>query len=114
MSASWPVLPISFCSCQGRFRSSRNANSERYLIGAGFVNGADRLLSGVLQAPPSSFQDHGRVDLTLESQLAESRHPFRQLYAAGVDYEDVVATLGREDIEKFVASFDQLLKGDRR
>ena len=57
-----------------------------------------------------AFQDHGRVDLTLESQLEESQHLFRQLYAAGVDYDDVVATLEREGIEKFVVSFNQLLK----
>jgi transaldolase len=57
-----------------------------------------------------AFQDHGRVDLTLESELEEAQHLFQQLYAAGVDYEDVVATLEREGIEKFVASFDQLLE----
>lgn len=32
------------------------------------------------------------------------------LYAAGVDYNDVVATLEREGIEKFVASYNQLLE----
>jgi transaldolase len=58
-----------------------------------------------------AFQDHGRVDLTLESGLEEAQHLFNQLYAAGVDYEDVVATLEREGIEKFVASFNELLKG---
>jgi transaldolase len=56
-----------------------------------------------------AFQDHGRVDLTLESGLEEARYLFNQLYAAGVNYEDVVATLEREGVEKFVASFDQLL-----
>jgi hypothetical protein len=35
---------------------------------------------------------------------------FNQLDAAGVDYEDVVATLERDGIEKFVASFNQRLK----
>jgi transaldolase len=58
-----------------------------------------------------AFQDHGRVDLTVESGLEEAQHLFNQLYAAGVDYEDVVETLEREGIEKFVASFDELLKG---
>ena len=57
-----------------------------------------------------AFQDHGRVELTLESHLEEAQHLFSQLYAAGVDYEDVVATLEREGIEKFVASFDRLLR----
>lgn len=58
-----------------------------------------------------AFQDHGRVDLTLESGLEEAQHLFNQLYAAGVDYEDVVRTLEREGVEKFIVSFDELLRG---
>ncbi len=58
-----------------------------------------------------AFQDHGRVDLTLETGLEEAQHLFNQLYAAGVDYEDVVATLEHEGIEKFVVSFNELMKG---
>jgi transaldolase len=58
-----------------------------------------------------AFQDHGRVDLTLETGVEEAQHLFNQLYAAGIDYEDVVATLEREGIEKFVDSFNELLKG---
>jgi transaldolase len=56
------------------------------------------------------FQDHGRVELRLETDLDEAQHLFNQLYAAGVDYDDVVATLEREGIDKFVASFDGLLE----
>jgi transaldolase len=57
-----------------------------------------------------AFQDHGRVELTLESDLEEAQHLFNKLYAVGVDYDDVVATLEREGIEKFVASVDGLLE----
>jgi transaldolase len=57
-----------------------------------------------------AFQDHGRVELTLESGLEEAQHLFNQLYATGVNYDDVVATLEREGIEKFVASFSELLR----
>ena len=57
-----------------------------------------------------AFQDHGRVALTLESDLEHAKHLFNQLYAAGVDYDDIVATLEREGIEKFCASFTQLLQ----
>jgi transaldolase len=57
-----------------------------------------------------AFQDHGRVELRLESDLAEARYLFNKLYAVGVDYDDVVATLEREGIEKFVASVDRLLE----
>jgi transaldolase len=58
-----------------------------------------------------AFQDHGRVEPRLESDLEEVRYLFNQLYAAGVDYEDVVATLEREGIDKFDASFTELLQG---
>jgi transaldolase len=57
-----------------------------------------------------AFQDHGRVELRLEFNLDEAHYLFNKLHAAGVDYDDVVATLEREGIEKFVASFSELLK----
>jgi transaldolase len=56
-----------------------------------------------------AFQDHGRVELRLESDLDEAQYLFKELYAAGVDYDDVVATLEYEGIEKFVASVARLL-----
>jgi transaldolase len=56
-----------------------------------------------------AFQDHGRVEPRLESDIDEAQYLFNKLYAAGVDYDDVVATLEREGIEKFVASVDRLL-----
>jgi transaldolase len=58
-----------------------------------------------------AFQDHGRVELRLESDLDEAQDLFTQLYAAGIDYDVVVATLEREGINRFVASFNQLLRG---
>ena len=58
-----------------------------------------------------TFQDHGRVELRLESDLDDARYLFNELDTAGVDYDDVVATLEREGIEKFVAAFNELLKG---
>jgi transaldolase len=56
-----------------------------------------------------AFQDHGRVEPTLERDLARANDVLAELSAAGVVYDDVVATLEREGIEKFVASYDQLL-----
>jgi transaldolase len=56
-----------------------------------------------------AFQEHGQVEPRLESDLDETQYLFNKLYAAGVDYDDVVATLEREGIEKFVASVDGLL-----
>jgi hypothetical protein len=58
-----------------------------------------------------AFQDHGRVELRLESDLDEAQYLFNKLYAVGVDYDDVVATLEREGIEKFVASVNEILDG---
>jgi transaldolase len=57
-----------------------------------------------------AFQHHGRIEPRLESELDEAQYLFNKLYAAGIDYDDVVATLEREGIEKFVASFNELLK----
>jgi transaldolase len=57
-----------------------------------------------------AFQDHGRVELRLESDIDEAQFLFNKLYAAGIDYDDVVATLELEGIEKFIASFTQRLK----
>jgi transaldolase len=42
-----------------------------------------------------AFQDHGRVARRLESDLDETHYLFNKLYAAGVDYDNVVATLER-------------------
>jgi transaldolase len=57
-----------------------------------------------------AFQDHGRAELRLESELEGAQYLFNRLYAAGVDYDNVVASLEREGIEKFVASFNELLR----
>jgi transaldolase len=57
-----------------------------------------------------AFQDHGRVEARLESGLEEAGRLLVQLSEAEVDYDDVVATLEREGIEKFVAAFDGLLR----
>jgi transaldolase len=56
-----------------------------------------------------AFQDHGRVEPRLESDLNEAQHLRDRLDAAGIDYDDVVATLERQGIEKFVASVAGLL-----
>jgi transaldolase len=60
-----------------------------------------------------AFQDHGRVALTLEEGLDEARRVFERVAEAGVDYDDVTATLEREGVEKFADSFEELLAGIR-
>jgi transaldolase len=58
-----------------------------------------------------AFQDHGEVALTLERDLDEAQRVFDRIADAGVDYDDVVATLEREGVEKFADSFRELLDG---
>jgi transaldolase len=59
-----------------------------------------------------AFQDHGEVrgDTVLEG-VDEAHRLFEQLAAAGIDYDDVVATLEKEGVEKFTASFAEALEG---
>ena len=59
----------------------------------------------------AAFQDHGAVEDTLTQGVDEARALLEELAAAGVDYEDVVATLEAEGVQKFADSFAQLLDG---
>jgi transaldolase len=43
-----------------------------------------------------AFQDHGTVAPTLESGLDEAKRVLEQLAQAGVDYDDLTATLEKE------------------
>jgi transaldolase len=61
-----------------------------------------------------AFQDHGEVrgDTVLDG-VDEAHRLLEQLAAVGVDYDDVVATLEKEGVEKFSDSFAELLDGVR-
>jgi transaldolase len=56
-----------------------------------------------------AFQGHGTPRPTLGEGLAEAHAVFADLAAAGVDYDEVTDTLEREGVEKFEASFRELL-----
>jgi transaldolase len=60
-----------------------------------------------------AFQDHGEVALTLERDLDEAKRVFERVADAGVDYDDVVAVLEQEGVQKFADSFSELLEGVR-
>jgi transaldolase len=60
-----------------------------------------------------AFQDHGEARLTLEEGIDEAKRVFEGIAEAGVDYDDVTATLEREGVEKFADSFHELLEGIR-
>jgi transaldolase len=55
-----------------------------------------------------AFQDHGRVERTLDRDVDGARRTLERFAEAGVDYEDVVQTLEREGVEKFAKSFRDL------
>jgi transaldolase len=58
-----------------------------------------------------AFGDHGRVEPTLERDVDGARRIFDRFADAGIDYDDVVAVLEREGVEKFADSFGKLLDG---
>src|SRR3954464_5245610 len=63
--------------------------------------------------PPETieaFQDHGDVAPTLEQDVDGARKVFDDISAAGVDLDDVFATLEREGVEKFSDSFADLFE----
>jgi transaldolase len=55
-----------------------------------------------------AFVDHGKVDDTLLRDVDGARAVLEAFADAGIDYDDVVATLEREGVEKFAKSFEQL------
>jgi transaldolase len=60
-----------------------------------------------------AFQEHGVAAETLTEGVDEARRLLDDLAKAGVDYDDVVATLEEEGVQKFADSFEELLDGIR-
>jgi transaldolase len=61
-----------------------------------------------------AFQDHGEVRGDTVTQAVDEAHALlEQLEQVGVDYDDVTETLELEGVQKFAASFDELLEGVR-
>jgi transaldolase len=59
-----------------------------------------------------AFQDHGVVKPnSIVEGMDEADQLLEQLAAAGIDYDDVVATLEAEGVQKFADSFQELLDG---
>jgi len=55
-----------------------------------------------------AFQDHGKVEPTLERDVDGARRVLDAFREAGIDYDDVVGTLEREGVDKFAKSFREL------
>jgi len=61
-----------------------------------------------------AFQEHGDVKVaSLTEGIDEAKRLLADLAAAGIDYDDVVATLEAEGVQKFADSFAELLDGIR-
>jgi transaldolase len=58
-----------------------------------------------------AFQDHGQVAETLGRGFADADRVLDEFNHVGVSYDKIVATLEREGVSKFVASFEELLHG---
>jgi transaldolase len=56
-----------------------------------------------------AFQDHGEAALTIEEDVDDARATFDRLAEAGVDMHDVGKTLETEGVDKFAASYQELL-----
>jgi transaldolase len=72
------------------------------LIGPDTVN--------TLPAPTiEAFEDHGVVARTVDVDLEAAEQVLADLARVGVDLDDVAVVLEREGVEKFAASYDELL-----
>jgi transaldolase len=108
----WQALEARGATRQRCLWASTSTKDPRYrdtmyvdeLIGAGTI-------TTMPQDTIAAFQDHGRVGNQLETELESAQQLFDELHAAGVDYDDIVATLERQGIEKFEAAFEDILEG---
>ena len=59
-----------------------------------------------------AFADHGEIDGgdMVRPFYADAQEVMDDLAAAGIDYDDVIATLEREGVDKFVASWNELVE----
>lgn len=110
--AEWQQLEAAGASPQRCLWASTSTKNPAYrdvlyveeLIGPSTVNTMPR-------ETIEAFLDHGRVEPTLERGVDEARRTFERFAEAGIDYQDVVAVLEREGVEKFADSFRELLDG---
>jgi transaldolase len=62
--------------------------------------------------PPKTveaFLDHGRVERTVDQDVAGAHRTFEAFAELGIEYQEVVDKLEREGVEKFAASFRELI-----
>jgi len=70
----------------------------------------DNVVNTMPEKTLQAFADHGVADAdTIPGTYDEARKVLDDLAAVGVDYDDVIATLEREGVEKFVKSWHELV-----
>jgi len=107
----WDALRAKGASAQRCLWASTSTKNPEYrdvlyveeLIGQDTVNTMPR-------ETVEAFQDHGRARDSLTEDVDGARRTLEAFAQAGIDYDDVVATLEREGVEKFAKSFEQLFE----
>jgi transaldolase len=105
----WEALRAQGASAQRCLWASTSTKNPEYrdvlyveeLIGPDTVNTMPR-------ETVEAFLDHGKVRDSLTEDVDGARRTLDAFAAAGIDYDDVVATLEREGVDKFAKSFEQL------
>jgi transaldolase len=95
--------------CLWASTSTKNPAYSDVMYVEGLI-GADTVNTMPLETV-EAFQDHGEVADTLTQGVDEAKALFDELEQAGVDYDDVIATLEREGVEKFAESFAHVRSG---
>jgi transaldolase len=106
---AWDALAAKGATPQRCLWASTSTKNPEYrdviyveeLIGPDTVNTMPR-------ATIEAFEDHGEVRDTILEDIEGARKVFADLEAAGIDYDDVVAVLEKEGVEKFAKSFQDL------
>jgi transaldolase len=106
----WEKLAAKGASPQRCLWASTSTKNPEYrdviyveeLIGADTVNTMPR-------ETVDAVQDHANIADTLEADVEGASNVLERFAEAGIDYDDVVATLEREGVEKFAKSFADLL-----
>ncbi len=75
---------------------------------------AELVTSGIVNTMPEktmqAFADHGEVSGdTVRGRYREAQQVMDDLAAVGIDYDDVIDTLEQEGVDKFVASWQELV-----
>ena len=76
---------------------------------------ADLVVANTVNTMPEktlqAFADHGEVDSgdQVTTKYDDARSVMDRLAAVGIDYDDVIATLEKEGVDKFVTSWHELL-----